>query len=94
MTELAKSDIFFFITSIAVGLVTLLMIIVLIYFFVILKKVKQIVDRVKQEGGEILDDLGEIREKLKENSGILKKVPVLFFLFKKLIKRKSNKHKK
>ena len=92
MTEIAKSDVFFFITSITIVVIGLLLVAFLIYSFFIVRKIKKLVDMVKEEGEEVIEDMHEFRLKLKEERGFLGKVPALIILFTKLFKK--HKHKK
>lgn len=65
MQEFIKADIFFFITSIAVVLVTVGVIIALYYIVRILRNVKDVTERV-DEGSKILaEDFSELRSDLK-----------------------------
>lgn len=48
MTDIVKSDLFFVITSISVISLTVIIAALLIYIFFIMKKVKSIVDKVKE----------------------------------------------
>lgn len=92
MTEIAKSDAFFFITSIAVVVIGILAISFIIYSFFIVRKIKKLVDKVKEEGEEVIEDVREFRLKLKEERGFLGKIPSLFILLNTLFKK--HKHKK
>ena len=61
MTEIIQMDIFFFITSVAVVLFTLLLCIAVYQIIKILKGVRRIVERI-EEGTEVLaDDIDNIR---------------------------------
>lgn len=82
MTEIAKSDAFFFITASAVIVVGILLVAFLIYSFFIIRKINKLVDRVKEEGEEIIDDVHEFRMK---SGGIIMLLAKLF---------KKHKHKK
>ena len=92
MTEIAKSDVFFFITSITVVVVGILLVAFLIYSLFIVRKIKKFVDKAKEEGEEVIEDMREFRLKLKEDRGFLGKIPSLIILFTKLFKK--HKHKK
>ncbi len=87
MTEIAKSDLFFFITSIAVVVVSLVLIIVLIYSFLVIRKVRLLVDKVKEESEEVIDDIHEFRMKFKTQKGFLKKLPAFIVFFRRLFKK-------
>ncbi|MFA6296986.1 MAG: hypothetical protein WC629_00275 [Candidatus Paceibacterota bacterium] len=66
MTEIAKSDAFFFITSIAIVIIGIAMVAFIIYSFFIVRKINKFVDEVKEEGGEVIEDVHEFRMKLKK----------------------------
>jgi len=71
MNTLIKADIFFFITTIAIVLLTVVAIVVAIYVVRILRDIKNLSEKVKIEGGEIIDDVASARENIKkESSGI------------------------
>lgn len=61
-----KADIFFFITTIAVILVSGVLIAVLIYLLRILRDVFGLVKHVKKEGEEIINNVRDFRSNLKE----------------------------
>ena len=70
-----KADIFFFVTTIAVVLISILIIVGLIYVVIILAKSKKIIEMVKDESQEVIQDIREFRIKLKTEDGFMKKVP-------------------
>jgi predicted Holliday junction resolvase-like endonuclease len=70
MTELAKSDLFFFISSLSVIILTIIIAVLLVYVVLTVRDIKSIVDRIKEEGGDILEDIKELRLKLKEAKGL------------------------
>ena len=61
MDTLAKSDIFFLITSIAVVIVTALLAVALIYAISILREAKKISAAVKDESAAVIADIAEAR---------------------------------
>ncbi len=65
MESIAKSDMFFFVTTIAVIIVTLVLVVALAYVIRIASDIKYIAKRAKQETDEIADDLKTARETLK-----------------------------
>lgn len=69
MNNLVHADIFFFITTIAVVVVTLLMAVILTYAVVTIRTLSKIVNRIRTESEQVLEDLSELREKVKENTG-------------------------
>ncbi|MEK7519952.1 MAG: hypothetical protein AAB581_01775 [Patescibacteria group bacterium] len=86
MDALAKADIFFFITAIAVVVISVVFVVALVYVIRILHRVDKISERFKQESGAVLDDVAAFRAHVKA-----KGVSVDHFIsrfFKK--KRKTN----
>lgn len=65
MENLIQSDIFFFITSIAVIVVTIFILIILWYVLRILKNVKDVSDIIKRESFFVLSDLSGLRKRVK-----------------------------
>lgn len=65
MESVAKSDMFFFVTTIAVVVVTLVLVVALSYIIRIASDIKYIASRAKKETDEIADDLKVARETLK-----------------------------
>jgi hypothetical protein len=65
MTGLLKSDIFFVVTTFAVVFVSVALVVVLIYIIRILKDMKILSRKVKDEGEKVLDDVAEFRRDAK-----------------------------
>jgi predicted Holliday junction resolvase-like endonuclease len=65
MESIVKSDMFFFVTTIAVIVLTLVLVVALSYIIRIASDIKYIAKRAKQETDEIADDLKSARETLK-----------------------------
>lgn len=68
MDTLFKADIFFFITSIAVVLITLFLLVVLFRFIGILNDFKSITNKLKQGVGAASDNIVELIENINGNS--------------------------
>ncbi len=66
MENLIQSDVFFFITSIAVVIVTIFILVILWYVVRILKNVKDVSDVIKKESIFVLSDLSGLRAKVKK----------------------------
>ncbi|VAW19396.1 hypothetical protein MNBD_BACTEROID04-1012 [hydrothermal vent metagenome] len=81
MQNLIQSDIFFFITSVAVVIVTISILVMLWYIIRILKNIKDVSEIVKRETVFFSGDL----------SGIRKKIKKLFDSLTNLIARKTKK---
>lgn len=64
-----RSEVFFFVTTISVAILTVLLAIALIYGIKILKDLKHIAKIAKDEGEEFLRDAREMREEVKGNLG-------------------------
>jgi hypothetical protein len=73
MTELAKSDLFFVITSISVISLTVIVAILLIYVFFIVKKVKNIVDKIKEGSDKAGIAIGVIKSMFSGKKSVSKK---------------------
>ena len=66
MNEIAKSDIFFVITTIAVVVVSAVLIVALLYLIKILRDFKQVSGRVKEESDRISKDLSDLHIAVRE----------------------------
>ena len=67
MDIVLQTNIFFYITSIAVIVVTVLLVVALFYLIAIIRNVKEISDRLRK-GTEILsEDIGEFRDNVKRD---------------------------
>lgn len=92
LDTLAKSDLFFFLTGLAVIIVTLLVLIALVYIIKILRDVEDITDNVREESEEIIEDIHNTRTSIKKGvkkSG--KKIKSLIHPGKKKNVRKTKK---
>ncbi len=87
MRTLIHADIFFFLTSIFVIVLTVVLSVGGVYFILILRDMKDISRKVKNEGGEIVADVKKVREKIEEEGIGLASIGKLFGLFSK--KRKK-----
>jgi hypothetical protein len=65
---LIHADVFFFITTIAIALVTIVSVIILIYIVIILKDIRELSRTVKKEGAEIIQDVHVFRQEVKEEA--------------------------
>lgn len=66
-TSLVHADIFFFVTTVAVAVLTILVIIAWIYIIRILANIRAITDKARIEGEFLLDEVRELRERLNRN---------------------------
>lgn len=62
MGNLLKADIFFFVTTIAVVLLTIGGIIIIFYIFRIVRNVSDVTDRLRDQTTKITEDLDELRK--------------------------------
>ena len=86
MDSLIKSDVFFFITTICIVLVTILFGVILIYLIRVLRNIDLLSKKIKEEGEEIINDAHNIRIDLK--SGV-KKASDLISVFSFFNKKKK-----
>ncbi len=61
MDTLIHADIFFFITTVAVISLTIVVVIALVYIVLILKDIRYISGKVRKESDVIIDDVHELR---------------------------------
>ncbi len=88
MTEIMKSEVFFFATTIAVVAVSVVLVVAMFYVISILKDAKELSTRARAEGTAILDDIGDIREEAKKKGFGFLAVIQSFFSRKKSKKAK------
>lgn len=86
MNEFLKMDIFFFITTIAVGVFLIIGVIVFLKVSRILGHIEHVSKQVSLESDSIRNDLVEVRRDIREGKGRLKS---LFNFFGKVSKRAS-----
>lgn len=89
MESIAKSDIFFFITTIAVIVITLFVVLLAVYAVRIMSDVKFISKKVKEESVEFLEDAKEMRQEIRDKGTSLLGILSLIFGSKKKNKRKK-----
>jgi uncharacterized membrane protein len=66
ITQIAQSNIFFFVTTVAVILLTVLWVIILIQVIRILKQIDIISKKIQEEGSNIVSDMYALRTGIKE----------------------------
>lgn len=90
MDSFIHADIFFFITSIAVVLVTAILVVALIYLIRILRDAKAVTGKVKEEAKLISEDIDGLRAKTRQEGVKLKNFVDFFsgFSGKKKVKRR------
>lgn len=87
MESLIKSEVFFFITSIAVVILTILLGMAVVYIIRILRNVDDISKKAKDEADLIKEDVADLRQNIRDE-GIKVKSFVSFF---NKLKRPKNK---
>ncbi|MDQ5911950.1 MAG: hypothetical protein QG568_163 [Patescibacteria group bacterium] len=66
MDTLIQADIFFFITSIAVIVLTLLLVVLVAYGVKIARTISSIANTIKEESENVIEDIADLRGKVKE----------------------------
>ncbi len=94
MADIAKSDLFFVITTVAVVVLSAIIATLLIYLFIIIRDVKQVVHKVKEESTEMLDDIKDLRVKLRDESGVASRFGAFFLFIKKAFFSKRGRSRK
>ena len=91
MDNLLQANIFFFIASISVILLTSILIVVLIYIAQILNNFKHLTRRARAEGDLIASDIAELRQEIKRDGFRFKS---FFEFFENIFKRTKGRKKK
>ncbi|MEN9647365.1 MAG: hypothetical protein RLY57_169 [Candidatus Parcubacteria bacterium] len=86
MESVLKADIFFFVTTIAVVLLTIGGIIIIIYILRIVKNMKDVTDRLRDQTVKVTEDLDELRK-----SGLKGMLAYIVKLGGGLFKRRNKK---
>lgn len=97
MESLLKADIFFFITTMAIVLLTIALVVILVYFIKILRDVRYMARKAKEETDEIVKDVDLFRAALKKRAreaGATFNSFNKFFKFKKGLPRRQAGPKK
>jgi ABC-type protease/lipase transport system fused ATPase/permease subunit len=91
--QIAQSNIFFFVTTIAIIIISILIAIALIQLIRILRTVKEVSDTFKTEGKNIVQDISSLRSSLKEKganiSSLVTLAGIASFIKKKAVKKKK-----
>jgi hypothetical protein len=93
MQEFLKMDIFFVVTTFAIILVSVGLVVALIYVIRILKDMKILSRKARDEGEKILDDVASFREDTKEKGASLSKLFSFFFPFFGFSKKRKSKNR-
>ncbi len=89
MESLIKSDIFFFITTICIVLITILFVVILIYLIRVFKNIDFLSKKIKEEGEEIINDVHNARINLKAEGKKASNLLSILSFFKKKRKNKD-----
>ncbi len=90
MNTLIHADIFFFIASIAFVVISICALVAIIYLIKILRDFSQVSQKVKEESGEIIADLHQLRGSIKaQGFGFTYVKDIVKLMFKKRRKSKS-----
>ena len=81
MNNILKSDIFFFITSVAVIIIAILLVILIVYLIKVSKDIKYISQKAKAEADNIIQDVSTLRTNIKEQGGKVKDLANIFSHF-------------
>jgi len=96
MESFIKADVFFFVTTVSLIIVSAILVAVLIYILRIVRDILHLVKHAREEGDQILKDINNLRTALKEESKTLKsqwKNFLEFISFKKGLGKKSGPKK-
>lgn len=88
MESLIKSDIFFFITTICIVLITILFVVILIYLIRVFKNIDFLAKKIKEEGSQIIEDAHNIRIDLKSGA---KKASGLYSIYSFFTKKRKSR---
>ena len=91
MEEVLKSDVFFFVTSISVIVLSLVLLVALYYLIKILRDVKDISHTVKKESELIASDVDAVRRSIKRKG---KQIGAFISRAASSESRRKTKHKK
>ncbi len=93
--SLIHADIFFFISTIALVLISIGIVIVLVYIIKIVRNVGEVTDALKAEGSEIVADIKKLRANLKEEGvkwkHVVELARALFIRKAKRVKKTADK---
>lgn len=89
MEAVAKSEAFFFITTICIALVTLVIIVLGAYLWTIINDLRYIVKKAKVGADEIAEDIKDMRDSLKDKGRTIGALLSGFFAFRAKRKRRK-----
>jgi len=90
MEGILKSDIFFVVTTIAIVIVAIVFVAALVYVILILRDIKRVSSRVREESKNISEDISSLRKNVK-TEGV--KLAHFSDFFAKIFKRNTGRRK-
>jgi len=78
MDTLIKSDLFFFVTTIFVAVMTLIAVVLAVYAVRVMSDIKSISNKVKEESIEFLNDAKVLRKNMLKGDSIIKIISEIF----------------
>ncbi len=91
MQDIVKADVFFFVTTIAVVVVSIVLVIALMHAIKIMRDVKHVSEKAREEIDSIVKDVKELRGHVRHQGG---RVGSLFSVLGSVFKSKSKREKK
>lgn len=91
MEQLIHADVFFFVTTIAIIILSIPVLIALIYLIVILRNLKDFSKRAKEEGIAVLDGVTSVRHFVKNKSHTIGSLLSLFSLVHRAGRKRRGK---
>ncbi len=88
MNTLVHADIFFFITTCSVVIISIILAIALVYAVMVAKNIHYVVTKIKEESDHISEDIAHARMKIKEQGA---KITTLMAFFKNMASFRSAK---
>lgn len=92
--SILKADIFFVVTTVAVVLVSIGIVVALVYLIRILSDMKLLSKKTLDEGGKIIDDVRAFREETEDKATSFNKLGSLFSIFNSKKKHRIKSSKK
>lgn len=90
-TTLIHADIFFFITTITVGVIGILLAIAIIYLIKVIRDIDKLQKRVSVQTGELIEDIKVVRNEVASEGAVVKHV---FSLIVRLLSRSARRIKR
>ncbi len=95
MNELVKADVFFFITSLSVLLLTFASLVVVYFLIRILRNVDAVMIRLREESAHIADGFHDLHETVEAGgSRVMDMIRIVGGLYKSSARRRTSQHTK